>query len=943
MTDLTLPVESPDNIYATEVAPPDFSTLLQNLNGMVYRCRNDADWSVEFVSDGCRALLGIESAALRAGQPGYGSMIHPDDSPMVWQAVQDAIEARQPFQIEYRVRHTDDGWRWVWEQGCGLFDPAGNLQFLEGFVTDITARKNAEQAQRAAAADLDATLRAIPDLLFEMDDTGRYLKVWTNQPDLLAAQRDHLLGHTVDAVLPPPAAATVMAALREAATTGHAQGQQISLPLPQGECWFEISTARKDISDGQPRFIMLSRDITERKTAETALRNLAAELEDRVAERTLALTNKEEEIRSLVDNLVDCVIHIDSRGIVRSANPAVLRILGWHPHELIGQNISMLTPEPHRSAHDGYLERYQRTGEARIIGLGREVEGQHRDGRLIPLELVVSKYWVQGQRFFTGTLRDISARKATVKALQAAKAQAEDANRAKDAFLATMSHEIRTPLGGLLGMLELLSLSPLSPEQAETLATARDSGRSLLRILNDILDWSKIEEARLELALQSTSLVQLVAEVANIYAHVASGNSVSLTQRVDTRLSPAHRVDPLRLSQVLNNFVSNAIKFSHGCRVELSAELIARHDGAEEVRFSVKDTGIGIDPAAQQRLFRSYSQANADTARMYGGTGLGLAICRRLAKLMDGRIELHSAPGRGSTFSITLTLPITEAVPEPTPAQDASDAVTFAPPLVAGVAAADAPRVLVVDDNLVNRKLLARQLGLLGLRSATAENGEAALTLWRAGDYALVVTDCHMPVMDGYALTRAIRASEAAAARPRTPVFAWTANALAEEIDNCHAAGMDELLVKPAELVQLKQVLAKWLPAVAVPDLRGEPAVAVPPAPTVTTLDVGVLRTLVGDDPATIAEFLQDFRHSAASIAAELTTAWNAGDLASVGAAAHKLKSSSRAVGALALGELCARLEAAGKAGDGPAITARVPEFVAGLAAVITAIGEKKN
>ncbi|MHB1360965.1 MAG: hybrid sensor histidine kinase/response regulator, partial [Rhodocyclaceae bacterium] len=683
---------------------PDFSILLQNLNGMVYRCRNDADWSMEFASDGCRALLGIEPAALRAGQPGYSSLIHPDDSPMVWQAVQDGIKERRPFQTEYRVRHADGGWRWVWEQGCGLFDTAGNLLFLEGFITDIT----------------------------------------------------------------------------------------------------------------------------QRKTAETALRNLAAELEDRVAERILALTNKEEEIRSLVDNLVDCVIHIDSRGIMRSANPAVERILGWAPHELIGQNVSMLTPEPHRSAHDGYLERYQRTGEARIIGLGREVEGQHRDGHLIPMELAVSEYRVQGQRFFTGTLRDISARKAAENTLQAAKAQAEDANRAKNAFLATMSHEIRTPLGGLLGMLELLALSPLGPEQAETLATARDSGRSLLRILNDILDWSKIEAGRLELALQPTSLIHLVAEVANTYSHVASGNSVTLTQQVDARLAPAHLLDPLRLSQVLNNFVSNAIKFSHGGRVELSAELIARHDGAEEARFAVKDTGIGIDPAAQQRLFRSYRQESADTARLYGGTGLGLAICRRLADLLDGRIGLESAPGRGSTFSITLTLPIAAAVPEPAPAQDASDATTFAPPLVAGAAAADAPRVLVVDDNPVNRKLLARQLELFGLRSATAENGEAALALWRAGDYALVVTDCHMPVMDGYALTRAIRASEAATARRRTPVFAWTANALPEEIGNCHAAGMDELLVKPTELVQLKQVLAKWLPAVAVPDLRGAPAVAVP-------------------------------------------------------------------------------------------------------------------
>jgi len=413
-----------------------------------------------------------------------------------------------------------------------------------------------------------------------------------------------------------------------------------------------------------------------------------------------------------------------------------------------------------------------------------------------------------------------------LRATEAARDAAERANRAKDSFLATMSHEIRTPLGGLLGMLELLALSPLGPEQDETLQTARDSGRSLLRILNDILDWSKIEEGKLELAPQATAIGQLVAEVANTYSHVASANSVTLTTQVDARLAPAHLIDPLRLSQVLNNFVSNAIKFSHRGRVELRAELIERRDGVEEVRFAVQDTGIGIAPEVQRRLFQSYGQASADTARMYGGTGLGLAICRRLADLLDGRIALESVPGQGSTFSITLTLPIARTAAEPAPGRPAERVATAAAKhFVSGGAAADALRVLVVDDNPINRKLLARQLDLLGLRAETAENGQTALPLWRTGRHALVITDCHMPVLDGYALARAIRECEAAEARPRTPVFAWTANALGDEAEKCRAAGMDELLVKSADLAQLKAVLAKWLPADAVPDL-----VAVPPA-----------------------------------------------------------------------------------------------------------------
>jgi hypothetical protein len=228
-------------------------------------------------------------------------------------------------------------------------------------------------------------------------------------------------------------------------------------------------------------------------------------------------------------------------------------------------------------------------------------------------------------------------------------------------------------------------------------------------------------------------------------------------------------VDPLRLSQVLNNFVSNAIKFGHGGKVEISAELVKQHNGAEELRFSVRDDGIGMSPEVQQRLFLSYEQGSADTARMYGGTGLGLSICRRLAVLMDAQIEVRSAPSEGSTFYITLSLAV---APESALVhQDEVHHIWTNRPEILPLSP-DAPQVLVVDDNAMNRKLMARQLALLGLRSDCAENGEEAFVKWRSGSFAFVITDCHMPVMDGYALTRAIRAAEVKQALPRTTVFA---------------------------------------------------------------------------------------------------------------------------------------------------------------------------
>ncbi len=268
---------------------------------------------------------------------------------------------------------------------------------------------------------------------------------------------------------------------------------------------------------------------------------------------------------------------------------------------------------------------------------------------------------------FLSIRADITERKRVELALIDARDAADMANLAKDSFLATMSHEIRTPLGGLIGMLELLGFTPLRDDQRETVQYAMDSGQSLLRIVNDVLDWSKIEAGKLELSPQPASITHLVSGVLRNYAGVASAKSLMLEQHVDARLSPAHIVDPLRLSQVLNNFASNALKFTAKGRIKVRAELLARENNTERVRFSVVDTGIGITEEAQQFLFQNYRQGNVDTARMYGGTGLGLSICRRLAAMMDGEIDLVSAPDQGSTFSITLNLTVAAMAPEPFP------------------------------------------------------------------------------------------------------------------------------------------------------------------------------------------------------------------------------------------------------------------------------------
>ncbi|MGI4846324.1 MAG: response regulator [Janthinobacterium lividum] len=539
-----------------------------------------------------------------------------------------------------------------------------------------------------------------------------------------------------------------------------------------------------------------------------------------------------EQLSSIIDIAENAVVCTDEAQRIVFFNQGAQRVFGWAAEEVVGQNLELLIPARFRPGHGERVAGF-RHGErpARRMGERGTIYAVRKDGSEFPAEATISKSEADGRVILTAILQDISERKAYERELETAKDRAEAAMQAKSMFLANMSHEIRTPLNAVIGMTSLLLHTDINEEQRDYTETIRSSSEALLSIINDLLDYSKLEVGRLDLERHAFEVRRCVEDALDLLAPAASEKNLDLAYMLEPGVPATILADATRLRQILVNLLSNAIKFTHHGEVVVTVSSVAREGGACRLAFAVRDTGIGIPAHRLEDVFTSFTQVDASTTRKYGGTGLGLTISRRLAEMMGGDLSVESEVGRGSTFTFVIEA---EAFDE----QLAENVLRDRATQVRG------RRILIVDDNATNRRILMKQTLLWGMEPLAAASSVEAVDLVRDGHpFDVAILDMQMPDMDGARLALELRKHRDRKALPLVLLTSVGQRPRADADADAEAMGAFSAWlnkpIKPAALLEaLQQVLGE----------RGGRAERAPLAPALAPRAGAEVDILVAED-----------------------------------------------------------------------------------------------